>query len=323
MAGCETKNLTLDHDHGVGTVLTWVWGGAGLGGVLGFLNLADALGAAVSGGTALVALAAIVVAAAAGAALGFAIGWAVEWFDRLKAQDPSQITICGLIVCAGKNTGLPPFNDNDWTFNMCADFKVEAPVLPGLDTTAVRFRAAPDSGQAVAAVIVDPNNGDVQVFHCEIGSHVGDYAAVGGAIGAVAGAIGGAIAGAAICVALGLLTFGIGLALCALIVAAAILIATAAGYFAGDLIGSGIGWIADQIDDFDQRGKEISQGAIMALTGAWVTDTNHQHNEIHDIKSAVVCDLMKQSDCAAASSSSAITIMGVVGIGRHPSGPDP
>ena len=317
MAGCETKNLTGDHEAGRRKVLRWVYGGLALGGVLGFLNIADLLGlATLSGGAALAALGALILAAAAGAILGFAIGWAVEWFDRLKAQSPSETTISGLIVCTGKNTGLPPWNDNDWTFNMRADFSLLAPVEPGLDVDEIRFRAAPDSGLSEAARIIDPNNG-LEVFHTEIGSHIGDYAAVGAAAGSVAGAIAGGIIGAAACVALGLLTFGLGLALCALLVAGLIVLGAAAGYFIGDFIGSGLGWIADQVDDFDERGKAISAGCVLTLTGAWVTDTNHQHNEIHDIERAQIVE------CGVSSSSDALTLTAAVGTGRHPTGPDP
>ena len=38
--------------------------------------------------------------------------------DRLHVQDPSTITVSGCVQCAGKNVGYPPFNDNDWTFNI-------------------------------------------------------------------------------------------------------------------------------------------------------------------------------------------------------------
>ena len=52
------------------------------------------------------------------AVLGFFIGWAVNWFDRLHGQNPATITMSGCVLCAGKNSGVPPFHDNDWTFNL-------------------------------------------------------------------------------------------------------------------------------------------------------------------------------------------------------------
>ena len=76
---------------------------------------------------------------------------------------------------------------------------------------------------------LDPASGQ-QALHCEIGSHMGDYAAVGGAVGSVAGAVAGAVVGAVICAALALVTFGIGGLLCALIVVAAIAIGAAGGF---------------------------------------------------------------------------------------------
>jgi len=131
-------------------------------------------------------------------------------------------------------------------------------------------------------------------LHCEIGSHIGYYAAVGAAVGAVAGAIVGAVVGAIICVAICLATFGIGAALCLLIVAAAILIGTAADGILGDALGGVAASIADDLNDFDKRGEAITKGCIMTFTGRWITDSNHQHNEMHDISSAQLIDC---NDC--------------------------
>jgi hypothetical protein len=168
MAGCDTKPIGGDHHASRKRVLTWMGVSAAGGAILTFLNIAGELGAAsLGGGPALIAVAAILVGAAAMAVLGFFVGFMVEWFfNRLKAHDdPSKITVQGMIVCAGKNTGLPPINDNDWTFNVDAEFVVTDPI-PGPSRDAVRTRAAPGSGLAQAFPTVDPEHGDIPVFHC-------------------------------------------------------------------------------------------------------------------------------------------------------------
>jgi hypothetical protein len=128
------------------------------------------------------------------------------------------------------------------------------------------------------------------------------------------------VIGAAICVALALVTFGIGGLLCALIVAAAIALGAFAGGVAGDAIGALAGLIADAVDDFDERGEAIHRGCLMTFTGRWVTDSSHQHNEIHDIASA---QLVECNRCDVASTEQSLGLMGAVGIGRHPTGRDP
>jgi len=153
------------------------------------------------------------------------------------------------------------------------------------------------------------------VLHCEIGSAVGDGAAIGGAIGTIGGAIaGGLIAAAVGCVVLGIFTFGLG---CLVAILVGILIGAVAGLVAGNFIGAGVGWIIDQVSDFDRRGEAIQCGCSLFISGPWVTDIGHQHNEIHDIESAVVID------CGFGSSGSPLQVAGAVGIGRHPQGVDP
>jgi hypothetical protein len=222
----------------------------------------------------------------------------------------------GCIVCAGKNTGFPPFNDNDWTFNLGPELALLSPTAAGLDVDEIRNRDAPGGGPAFGTV--DPGNG-APALHCEISSRIGDYAAVGGAIGAVAGAIAGAIIGAAICAGLAIATLGLAIAVCALIVAALVLAGVAVGGFAGDAIGAGVGWIADELRDFDERGESIESGCVMVLGGRWVTDSSHQHNEIHDIETAFLVEC--RPDCRPGRESSELT--GAVGTGRHPQGRDP
>jgi len=318
MAGCDTKHDGPgDKDAGEGRVLGWVFGGAGVVGGAGFLEAAGAAG--ITGGALAIALAAIVVAALAGAVLGFFIGFAVNWFDRLFVQNPSQITMTGCVLCAGKNTGIPPFNDNDWTFNLGGpSLRLLDPMTAGLDVREIRTRDAPGGGPAETTV--DPATGQPDL-HCEIGSRIGDYAAVGAAAGSVAGAVAGAFAGAAICVAAGLATFGIGAALCLLVVAAMILLGASVGGVLGDATGGLTGWIADQLSDFDERGEAITRGCIMNFTGRWITDSSHQHNEIHDIASAQLIECTDCQDDPTGSSSS--PLIAAVGIGRHPTGRDP
>ncbi|MCZ6690762.1 MAG: hypothetical protein O7H41_14310 [Planctomycetota bacterium] len=252
--------------------------------------------------------------------MGFWVGFAVDWFDRLFEHSPKTITMTGCILCAGKNTGFPPWHDNDWTFNLgVSPLEQLGPTMAGLDVAEIRTRSAPGGGPAFT--VVDSRSGK-DALHCEIGSHIGDYAAVGGAIGSVAGAVAGAIVGAAICVALGLATFGIGALVCLVVVALVIAIGAALGGFAGDAIGAGIGWIADELDDFDERGEAITRGCLMILTGRWVTDSAHQWNEIHDIESA---QLVECNDCHEddPTGSSSAPLIAAVGIGRHPTGRDP
>jgi len=318
MAGCNVRHDGPgDADAAEGRVLGWVWGGAALFGGAAFLEAAGLVG--LTGGAFAIVAAAIAVAALGGAVVGFFVGFAVNWFDRLHVQTPATITLGGCVLCAGKNTGIPPFNDNDWTFNLGGtSFALLSPIEAGLDLNEIRTRDAPGGGPA--ETVVDDASG-LPVLHCEIGSRIADYAAVGAAVGSVAGAIAGAALAAAACVALGLLTFGIGAALCLLVAAALILAGAAAGGIVGNAIGGVAGWIADALSDFDEQGEAISLGCIMTLTGRWITDSSHQHNEIHDIASA---QLIECNDChldptGAASSG----LIAAVGIGRHPTGRDP
>lgn len=72
---------------------------------------------------------------------------------------------------------------------------------------------------------------------------------------------------------------------------------------------------------FEERGEAITRGCIMNLTGRWVTDSSHQHNEIHDIASAQLIECTNCQDDTTGSSSSGL--VAAVGIGRHPTGRDP
>lgn len=318
MAGCSVRHDgDGDKDAAEGRVIGWVLGGAGLFALLTLFEAAMITGLA--GGAFAIVAAAIVVAALAGAVVGFFVGFAVNWFDRLHEHTPSTITLAGCILCAGKNTGIPPFHDNDWTFNIGGtSFALLSPIEAGLDLNQIRTRDAPGGGPAFT--VVDAGSG-LPALHCEIGSRIGDYAAVGGAAGSVAGALAGAAIGAVICVALGLLTFGIGAALCLLIVAAMILAGAVIGGIAGTAIGGAIGWIADQLRDFDERGEAITEGCIMNFTGRWITDSSHQYNEIHDIASA---QLIECNNCSAdPTGRESSGLIAAVGIGRHPTGRDP
>lgn len=321
MAGCDTDTKSPgNYDWSADRITGWVLiTGAG-GAVWAIVNL---IGVSPLGWPAVLA---VVFAFVAGAGLGFWVGNGVEWFDRLKEQDPKTITVSGLIACAGKNTGVPPWHDNDWTFNMAhanpkpaVELKLLWPVVPGLDEEDVLTRAAPGSGQSQSYHSVDPNLGDLPVFHCEIGSYIGDYSAAGGAIGSVAGTVAGIAGGIAACIALGIFTFGIGAALCLMFVAILAALGAWLGGFAGNLVGAGIGWLADELSDFDKNGKAITKGCVMSLTGTWVTDKSHQHNEIHDITSSQIVECGE----VIGSASNPLGVVGAVGIGRHPIGPDP
>lgn len=318
MPGCDTRGDGAgDHDAGAKRVIKWVLGGAGLFGLAAFLDAAGIAGLA--GGAFAIVAAAIAVAALAGAVTGFFVGFAVDWFRRLHEQDPSIITMSGCVHCAGKNSGIPPFHDNDWTFNFGAPaLTLLDPIIAGLTVEEIRSRDAPDDGPAFPLT----NRVTGQPYlHCEIGSRIGDYAAVGAAVGSVAGAIAGAAIGAAICAALALVTFGIGGALCLLIVAAMILAGAVVGGIVGNTVGGVIGWIVDAASDFDERGEAITAGCMMIFTGRWVTDSSHQHNEIHDITSA---QLVECNDCTGDRTGTGSSgLVAAVGIGRHPTGRDP
>jgi hypothetical protein len=143
MAGCSTKHDGAgDYDAGETRVLGWVFGGAAALGLAAFLEAAGIAG--LVGGALAIAFAAILVSALAGAVLGFFIGFAVLWFDRLHVQNPATITMAGCVLCAGKNSGIPPFHDNDWTFNLGgSSLALLNPIIAGLDVQEIRTRDAP------------------------------------------------------------------------------------------------------------------------------------------------------------------------------------
>jgi hypothetical protein len=122
------------------------------------------------------------------------------------------------------------------------------------------------------------------------------------------------IAGLILCGALSLITLGAGLLFCGLFM----LFGSWFGGQLGGLIGSGVGWVWDQIEDFDERGEVVEEGSCMSMTGTWVTDKWHQWNEIHDVRAAQVMEI-----CGAAPAGSGVILMAAVGIGRHPTGKDP
>jgi hypothetical protein len=316
MPGCDTSPHNDLYNTGEQRVIGWVLGGAGAVGLAAFLEAAGIAGITTAAG--LIIALAIAIAAAAGAVLGFFIGFAVNWFDRLHVQDPSEITVAGCVLCAGKNTGVPPFSDNDWTFNLGEPLAVINPIIVGLDMNEVRLRSAPGAG--ATQLIMDAGSMKT-AFHCEIGSNIGSAAAVGAAVGSVAGAVAGAVVGAVICAALGLLTFGIGAALCLLVVAISLLVGAAVGGIVGNTIGGLIGWLADALSDFNERGEAVQAGCIMNLTGRWITDASHGHNEIHDVTSAqlIECNACDEEKTGTGSSG----LIAAVGIGRHPTGRDP
>jgi hypothetical protein len=329
MAGCDAHNEPpADEDAARKRIAAWSLGFAAAAAILTYLNLAGA-SVVFTGPAALAGVGAIIFAAVAAGIITFSIAQVVDWFSRLKEQNPKTITISGRVFCAGKNPfGLQPWTDGDWTTNLGNNASLALLAPSGLPVTApgavtqmdeVRTRAAPGSGLARAFKSFNEEAHTTDILHCEISSHIGAYGVIGGMVGTIAGAIAGAIIGAVICAALGIATFGIGLAFCALIVALAIALGAAAGYLAGATIGAAIGALVDGLSDFDKLGKTIesNRNCVITVTGTWVTDTSHQHNEIHDIEAVVI------SDCGVGSASGALQVTATVGIGRHPSGEDP
>jgi hypothetical protein len=86
MAGCEVKNSEPGRNS-EGRVLGWVFGGAGLGALVGYLNAANIAGTASGGLVGLLGVLIVAFAALAGAELGFAIGFAVNWFDSVAYSE--------------------------------------------------------------------------------------------------------------------------------------------------------------------------------------------------------------------------------------------
>jgi hypothetical protein len=332
---CHANNIGGDNSAGLKRALAGAGVGAGLGVFAGIAATAGVAGPLWGAGLV------ILFTAFTLAVVGASIGQVVVWFTRLKTQNPSTITIHGQPRCAGKNAwGIQPWTDGDWTTNIGPTkgdpnalklvFPTDLALSPGVpdQMTEVRTRPAPGSGQAVAFMTFlegdcSPTNTAAcvtPVLHCEISSHVGSYSAVGGMVGAVAGAVAGFILGAGIiCGLLGAFTFGLGALLCLVVAAIVAAVLAVAGYFAGAAIGSVAGAIADAVTDFDKNGTflEANRDCIVFVTGTWVTDTGHQHNEIHDIEAVGIVD------CGIGSSSNPLTIAGAVGTGRHPSGEDP
>ena len=57
--------------------------------------------------------------------------------------------MAGCILCARKNSGVPPWHDNDWTFNLGGRaLALLAPIIAGLDVQEIRTRDAPGGGPA-------------------------------------------------------------------------------------------------------------------------------------------------------------------------------
>ena len=318
MAGCSAHNNGGDNAASMKRILGYMAWAAGAGVVLGVVfALLNGAGAGIA---TLIAL----LGAATGVVLGFFIGSAVDWFSRLKEQTPRTITITGSTVCTGRNPfGVQPLSDGDWTCNI-GGFTLAAPTdlsitAPGATTQTdeVRLRAAPDSGLAQAFPSFNEEGLKTPILHCELSALAGTLSVVGGAVGSVVGLGLGIAAGIAACVAVGIFTFGIGAALCALVIAIAAAIGSAAGGVAGDVLGAFIGWLIDEISDFDKLGETIEANTRCTLfvTGRWVTDISHEHNEIHDIEAVqVACpiDVSKESQTP--------NVAAVVAIGRQPAG---
>lgn len=240
MGGCSTQTVDGDYYAAHKQVAGWAIAAGTVTAILTYMELASLAPMVIGGGVATILILAVIGAFVAGAAIGFFIGFAANWFNRLHEQNPKTITVAGCIVCAGKNRGIQPFNDNDWTFNVADPLRLISPSIAGLDENEILTRGAPGSGMETAFRIIDPGSG-LLAFHCEISSHVGNWGAVGGAIGSVLGAIGGGLLGALGCAAISVATAGLGLALCALFIAWGIALGAVAGGILGAAVGSAIG----------------------------------------------------------------------------------
>jgi hypothetical protein len=313
--GCDAHNEGGNNSAGIDRVRNWSL----LGALLGAL----AMLATVFGVLGWVALAAILAAAVGGGILGFFVGSAIDWFNRLKEQTPRTITMQGIALCAARNPfGVQPISDGDWTCNLGflsflypPDLPVTAPgATSQLDE--VRLRAAPGSGLDHAFPSFNEDAHIHPILHCEISAKAGAYSVVGGAVGSGLGTAAGVAAGIAACIAAGIFSFGIGLAICALIVALFAAAGAAAGGAAGAVAGAFVGWVVDELSDFDKLGKTIesNQRCLLNLTGRWVTDTSHEHNEIHDIESVQIVK------CPTDGTTPIKNFGAVIGIGRQPTG---
>jgi hypothetical protein len=322
MAGCSAYNIGGDEDASMNRILGYMGGAAAAGAVLGLIF------ALLNGAGAGIASLITLLGAATGAILGFFIGSAVDWFNRLKVQTPRTITISATVKCTGRNPfGLQPFSDGDWTCNMNFDANFKLVGSTGLAITApgastpeqeIRLRAAPGSDLPQAYPSFNKDDHKDPILHCELSALAGTLSVVGGAIGSGVGLGLGIAAGIGACIAAGVFTFGIGAAICALIIAIAAAAGAAAGGVIGDALGALIGWLIDEISDFDKLGETIEANSRCPLfiTGRWVTDISHEHNEIHDIEAVVVAcpppDVPKRPQTP--------NVAGAVGIGRQPAG---
>jgi hypothetical protein len=319
MAGCSAYNVGGDEHASMKRILGYMGASAAAGAVLGLIF------ALLNGAGGGIAFLITLLGAATGAILGFFIGSAVDWFSRLKEQTPRTITISGMVRCTGRNPfGVQPFSDGDWTCNM-GDLTLALPTslpitAPGAATPVdeIRLRAAPGSGLAQAFPSFNSDAHTVPILHCELSALAGTLSVVGGAVGSAVGLGLGIAAGIGACIAAGVFTFGIGAAICALIVALFAAGGAAAGGIIGDVVGAFIGWLIDEISDFDKLGEtiEANQKCPLFVTGRWVTDISHEHNEIHDIEAVVVAcppiDVPKQPLTP--------NVVGAVAIGRQPAG---
>jgi hypothetical protein len=318
MAGCDAHNEGGDDAASRKRITGYAATGASIGAVLALIAALGPLSWAL--------VLTVLAGAVAGLALGFFVGSAYDWFRRLKEQSPSRITILGRVKCAGRNPlGFQPFSDGDWTCNMgelTLALPTDLPITNAAATTQideVRFRAAPGSDLPRAYPSFNEEAKTTPILHCEITALAGNFSVTGGAIGSVAGAAAGGLAGAAACAALGLFTFGIGAALCLLILAAAVAAGAVAGGVVGSLVGAFLGWLADELSDFDALGESIEehQRYAMFITGRWVTDLSHEHNEIHDIEAVQIVFPRRPDTPPPPTKDPIIDEAGIVGIGRR------
>ncbi len=271
-------------------------------------SLAGAIAAAVLTGAPLTFLGAAW--AGVGAIVGALIAYCACRMSarRLPKIMPGETTVPGIVTDVGRAFTVFPFGDGDYLFN------IKCVRRSFLDTKN-------DGGPACVRTKSD----GTEYLHCEITSNVTQYgcagAITGAAIAAPAGIALGTAAGvatAAACLALGIFAplCLIAALIVALLVSGAV---TGAGALAGGAIGSAAGLAADEAENqVGQAGADVLRpGDAVVFSGDWVTDADHNWNEIHDIIQAMIID-RDIKDCPTAGK-----LIGAIatGLRTHPDTP--
>jgi hypothetical protein len=263
----------------------------------GLIGMA-ALSGFLIGGAAGAAVAAM--GAAAGVIILACLIYTVKWFRRLKKHDPERIELLADAVCVGRNTGIlpPPYHDGDWIMNIQSQLG-HAINFPTIDMLRIHTEAAPGSALPQAYFSMDKKSR--LVLHTEISSYQGDLGAIWTTVSAIVGAIVGAIIG-------GYFFGPIG-------IAAGALIGAFLGAISGAYTGKLLGMLVDEISDFDEIVEDVTETAessviysdvCLIVRGVWVTDTEHQWNELHDVESVLKVSAAEGYACRLVAAASGI-----------------